>query len=150
MTDLLISLDHATIRYPDGMSFTNISFEVRQGEHWAFTGANDAMKTAVLDALAGKTGIINGKIAFPFFDTWHSKTPADGLVSPQRFIHLVSFRHPFWNLSNTTDFYYQQRFNSMDAENAQTVQEYLSSIIPPVSKPAWAFEKVVTELAVHP
>ena len=40
---------------------------------------------------------------------------------------LVSFRHSFRNLSNTTDFYYQQRYNSFDAGDAQTVEQYLDS-----------------------
>jgi molybdate transport system ATP-binding protein len=37
----------------------------------------------------------------------------------------VSFRHPFRNRSNTTDLYYQQRYNSYDAEDSLTVREYL-------------------------
>jgi molybdate transport system ATP-binding protein len=37
----------------------------------------------------------------------------------------VSARHAFRNLSNTTDLYYQQRYNSYDAEDSMTVRQYL-------------------------
>ncbi len=40
----------------------------------------------------------------------------------------VSFRHNFKNLSNTTDFYYQQRYNSFDSDDAPTVREHLASL----------------------
>jgi molybdate transport system ATP-binding protein len=40
----------------------------------------------------------------------------------------VSFRHNFRNLSNTTDFYYQQRYNSLDSDDAPTVREHLASL----------------------
>ena len=43
-----------------------------------------------------------------------------------RLIALVESRHHFRNLSNTSDFYYQQRYNSSDSEDALTVEEYLS------------------------
>lgn len=41
---------------------------------------------------------------------------------------LVSSRHHFRNLSNTTDFYYQQRFNSADSGDAPTVAQYLAAV----------------------
>lgn len=40
---------------------------------------------------------------------------------------MVSFRHAFKTRSNTSDFYYQQRYNSFDSEDAPTVTEYLDS-----------------------
>lgn len=40
---------------------------------------------------------------------------------------LVSFRHGFKTLSNTTDFYYQQRYNSFDSDDSFTVDQYLES-----------------------
>ncbi|MBL7698177.1 MAG: ATP-binding cassette domain-containing protein [Chitinophagaceae bacterium] len=43
-------------------------------------------------------------------------------------IENVLQKHNFRNLSNTRDFYYQQRFNSSDSEDALTVQDHLASI----------------------
>ncbi len=61
-------------------------------------------------------------------------------------IELVSFKHHFRNLSNTSDFYYQQRFNSYDAEDAQTVHEYLIAQQSIVPNSYWNYGKVVREL----
>ena len=40
-------------------------------------------------------------------------------------MELVSQQHRFRNLSNTDEFYYQQRFNSSDADNSLTVSQVL-------------------------
>ena len=56
---------------------------------------------------------------------------------------LVSYRHHFRNLSNTTDFYYQQRYNSMDAEDALTVRQYLAAEETPQNTAYWNKEKVI-------
>jgi molybdate transport system ATP-binding protein len=42
-------------------------------------------------------------------------------------VELVTQQHRFRNLSNTNEFYYQQRFNSQDADNSLTVSEILSN-----------------------
>lgn len=147
VSDALISLQNGTIRLADGTLFPDVSFTVRKGEHWAFTGGNEALQNAVLAALAGNASVIYGRIRYPFFE---SLPPTDPPISPQRLIQAVSFRHPFRTLSNTTDFYYQQRFNSIDADNAQTVQEYLHDINAPAPQPVWTFEKVIAELNLLP
>ena len=59
---------------------------------------------------------------------------------------LVSYRHHFRNLSNTTDFYYQQRYNSMDAEDALTVRQYLSAEETTQNTAYWNKEKVIEHL----
>jgi molybdate transport system ATP-binding protein len=67
----------------------------RQGEVWAVTGENGSALSDLLRRLLDRDA------------AW------------------VSHRHPFRNLSHTTDLYYQQRFNSCDSEDSQTVAEYL-------------------------
>jgi len=64
----------------------------------------------------------------------------------------VSFRHHFRNLYNTTDFYYQQRFNSADSENSNTVEDHLAAI-PQASKEGiqtssqyWTPDKLIDRL----
>lgn len=148
MADVILSINDATIRTAAQQVFSGVSFEVRQGEHWALTGENEALKTALLEALAGKAGVIKGTRTYPFFEA-HRAGNTDPLLSPQTGIQLVSFRHSFRTRSNTTDFYYQQRFNSADSENALTVAEYLSSLPSGTKKPIWTFEKVVAELKLQ-
>src|SRR5438045_2754999 len=42
-------------------------------------------------------------------------------------VENVLLKHSFTNLSNTRVFYYQQRFNSTDSEDALTVQQHLQA-----------------------
>jgi molybdate transport system ATP-binding protein len=59
---------------------------------------------------------------------------------------LVSYKHHFRNLSNTTDFYYQQRYNSIDSEDALTVRQYLVAEASSTNNQYWNPEKVIQYL----
>jgi molybdate transport system ATP-binding protein len=59
---------------------------------------------------------------------------------------LVSYKHHFRNLSNTTDFYYQQRYNSADSEDALTVRQYLAAEASPNNNARWNPESVIRHL----
>lgn len=149
MSDVIVLLEGATIRTAAQQVFPHLSFTVRRGEHWAFVGANESLITAVLDAIGGNAAIIRGKRTYPFFDAFRA-TNNDPLLAPHLCVQAVSFRHSFRNLSNTTEFYYQQRFNSTDAENALSVAAYLASLQSMREDPVWTFEKVVAELKLAP
>ncbi|MCW3462929.1 ATP-binding cassette domain-containing protein [Chitinophaga nivalis] len=123
-----LSLEHITVRYLDKTLFQTLQWQINKGEQWAITGASGSGKTALLNTLLGKFNIINGSIQYHFYDEWRQQhTVTDPYFTYRNLIALVGHHHTFRNHSNTTtDFYYQQRFNSMDAENAPTVQEYLN------------------------
>src|SRR5687768_11934242 len=78
---------------------------IQQGQLWAIVGDNDAGHSSLVNSIHGKT------------------------------IENVSLKHEFRNLSNTRDFYYQQRFNSMDSEDSLTVKQHLENIS--VNKGYW-------------
>lgn len=122
-----LTLEHITVRYIDRTLFTNLSLEIKQGEQWGITGPSGSGKTALLNTIAGKFNIINGSIKYHFFDTYrNTHTITDPYFTHRNLLALVGHHHTFRNRSNTTtDFYYQQRFNSMDSEDAPTVREYL-------------------------
>ena len=125
MPEPLILFRDVTIRVGGEGLFPGISFAVQEGEHWAFVGRNEALKTALIDALAGTAPVIGGRAEYPFFESYRAAVHNDPFLSPHRFIAKIGDRHSFRNLSNTSQFYYQQRFNSSDSEDALTVQEYL-------------------------
>lgn len=127
MSEVLLSFKDVTVRVPGEQSFPIVNFELKETEHWAFVGENEGLKTALIEAIAGNASVI-GRAEFPFFETYKAQLQSDPLLSPQRFIIKIAERHHFRNLSNTSQFYYQQRFNSTDSEDAVTVQEYLESI----------------------
>jgi molybdate transport system ATP-binding protein len=93
-----------------------ISFVINKGEQWAITGPSGAGKTTLLKSLVGRQSF-TGRLSF------HESNSANQI----RMI-LVEQQHQFKNLSNTNSFYYQQRFNSQDAEDAITVQDYLQTV----------------------
>lgn len=90
-----------------------ISFVIHRGEQWAITGPSGSGKTTLLKALSGRQ-FFSGTLTFRGTD----HDVAGKMV-------LVEQQHYFKNLSNTSNFYYQQRFNSQDAEDAISVEDYL-------------------------
>ncbi|SKA07907.1 molybdate transport system ATP-binding protein [Chitinophaga eiseniae] len=133
-----LSLEHITVRYLDKTLFDTLNWDIQQNEQWAITGPSGAGKTALLNTVLGKFNIINGGIHYHFYDDWRKEnTVTDPYFNYRNLIALVGHHHTFRNLSNTTtDFYYQQRFNSMDADNSPTVSEYLDiTTVPDLVRP---------------
>ncbi len=73
------------------------NIEPKPGEIWAITGASESGHSDFLRRFMSRNSV------------W------------------ISYKHPFRNLSNTTELYYQQRFNSCDSEDSMTVSEYLDA-----------------------
>lgn len=145
MSSPLLSINHATVRYLNNTLFNNLSFTVDKGENWAIIGASGSGKSALLQTIGGRFNITGGTIEYHFFEEFLKKhdDPA-GHITYHKLIALVEPRHHFRNLSNISDFYYQQRYNSSDSEDAQTVDEYLESIRPiDGDERYWTFEKVI-------
>jgi molybdate transport system ATP-binding protein len=111
-----LTVDALTVRLNGNTVLNNISFTANAGETWAITGTSGSGKTTLLKAIAGKL-LHTGRI------TIGEET---GVAKK---IVLVEQQHHFKNLSNTNNFYYQQRFNSMDAEDAITVEDDLQHVL---------------------
>ncbi len=111
----LLKVKDLTIQKSGKTILHNISFSVKKGECLAIVGPSGSGKSSLIKVL---TETYFGKGAVEIYDE-------DG-NTPQ--IATISHQHHFKNLSNTSSFYYQQRFNSNDAEDAATVNEALHSI----------------------
>jgi molybdate transport system ATP-binding protein len=112
-TEIILEVSELSVRKASVQVLADISFTLKKGDHLAITGAAGSGKTSLALALAGKI-FSTGKIHY-----------AGDL---QQGIVWVEQEHHFKNLSNTSSFYYQQRFNSADAEDALTVAEYLGRV----------------------
>lgn len=105
-----LEVNQLSVRKASLQVLDNISFSLKKGDHLAITGAAGSGKTSLALALAGRI-FFTGKLQYA--GDLHER------------IVWVEQEHHFKNLSNTSSFYYQQRFNSMDSEDAVTVAEYL-------------------------
>ncbi|HVV54065.1 MAG TPA: ATP-binding cassette domain-containing protein [Mucilaginibacter sp.] len=128
MTTPLFSVTNGVLKFGNNTVFRNLDFCIQKGEHWALTGESGSGKSALLQLTAGKLHLSSGTIRYHFHEEFLQIHPdPDAHLTFHRLVALVESRHHFRNLSNTGDFYYQQRYNSSDSEDALTVEQYLNS-----------------------
>jgi molybdate transport system ATP-binding protein len=148
MASTLFKAQNVTARSLNHIIFENLNFAINKGQSWALVGESGSGKSALLQIIAGNLNITRGEVKHLFFDDYLQQHPdnADHLTY-HKLIGMVEARHHFKNLSNTGDFYYQQRYNSMDSEDALTVEQYLQTIKPaPQLNLYWHFDKIISTL----
>jgi molybdate transport system ATP-binding protein len=144
----LLSVNNAVLKIGNTTVFKDLNFKVDKGETWALIGESGSGKSALMQIIAGKFHLSSGSIRYYFHEDFLQKHhTGDAHLTFHRLIAMVESRHHFRNLSNTSDFYYQQRYNSSDSEDALTVEEYLSAIEPFFDGPAyWTLPKTLRRL----
>lgn len=85
-----------------------IHWEVEAGQHWAITGVSGSGKTLLSEVIIGNVAH-QGQVR----------------LMPGLIVERVNQQHHFLNRSHTRDLYYQQRFQSQDAEDALTLSEVI-------------------------
>jgi molybdate transport system ATP-binding protein len=112
MQEMIADIRDLTVRIGGSIVLDQISFTLRKGMCLAIFGEMASGKTTLLKAL-------NGQV-------FHSGT-IDVSGTPPK-IGFIPRQHLFTNRSNLSSFYYQQRFNSFDADETRTVEEELLNI----------------------
>lgn len=115
MPSALIILKNISAQQYGKTVLDNISLELHPGQHLAIIGESGSGKSSLAKAIAGKLftkGSI--EIAYSAKSALQAKTI------------LIEATETLKNLSNVSDFYYQQRFNSCDADDALTVEQELN------------------------
>jgi len=112
-----------------------ISFSLQQNQHLALLGNAGSGKTALLKALSGSMNY-NGKICL-------------NSSSEKTHVEIVEQRYSFKNLCGISDFYYQQRFNSFDSDDAPTVYEELIKASSNASEQAKNIDSTLTILGIE-
>lgn len=121
-------VSHLSVRQGARLLLDDLSFQLPTGSCILIAGATGSGKTTLIRALSGRV--------------WHSGTiTLDGSTGELR-RSVIERQHRFHNRSNISSFYYQQRFNSMDAQDAWTVREELSRVMQPHMKMEEALEHV--------
>ncbi|HVW15910.1 MAG TPA: ATP-binding cassette domain-containing protein [Mucilaginibacter sp.] len=147
MTSPLLTIIDGVLNLGNNIVLSNLNFQFNKGENWALIGESGSGKSSLLQLIAGKMHLSAGSIRYHFHEEFLQKHPAESHLTFHKLVALIESRHHFRNLSNTGDFYYQQRYNSSDSEDALTVEEYLSSIKPYNDDlHFWTFEKTLQKL----
>lgn len=118
MADNLMHLDGVSVKLGAQPILNHIDLTIEEGQHWAITGESGSGKTVLAHTLAGRhffSGHIHASFGTP--ETFHHH------------VIVVEQQHRFKDLTNRSDFYYQQRFNSFDAERTATVAQLLTDHI---------------------
>jgi len=131
MSQPTIILDNISVQQQGRNVLEGISFQLLPQQHLLITGASGSGKTILAKALAGQV-FIKGLLSYHF-------------EGENQKVLLVGQRNEFKNLSNVTDFYYQQRFNSTENEDALTVEQTLLQEHTDVK----AIEALLQQLGLH-
>jgi molybdate transport system ATP-binding protein len=114
MKGTTIIANNVTVKLQGITVLDSIDFRLLPQQHLAIVGASGSGKTTLAKALAGQV-FTKGNITIVF--------NKESSLAPK--VQLVEQRYQFKNLSNVNNFYYQQRFNSFDSEDAATVMQEL-------------------------
>lgn len=106
-TKFILEVEGLSKRRSTIYTLKDISFKVKDGECWAFTGRSGSGKTALLRSILQYR-------SFPDSISFGSRQ--------QPRIEYVPGRYQFSNLSGVGGFYYQQRYNASEAYDALTVE----------------------------
>ncbi|SEA52715.1 molybdate transport system ATP-binding protein [Arachidicoccus rhizosphaerae] len=120
MSTSSIILKQVKLTRPGGFGLDNLNMELPQGANLVITGPSGSGKTSLGMALAGKL-FVTGQLEV--------NLSTDAKSAGGRKVQMVDQRYTIKNRSNTVDGYYQQRYNSLDNEDAYTVLEELMTII---------------------
>lgn len=94
------------------------ALSINYGEQVFLTGASGSGKTSLALALTGEL-YAHGEIKFNY---------QENSIFPKKITLVKQFFH-FKDNYGLTDFYYQQRYNSHDADNAPTVRQTIDKVI---------------------
>lgn len=131
LTDVSVALNNLDI-------LKNIHLTIQPGEQWAILGRSGSGKTTLALALTGRV-FHSGTVTFHLPRHSHANR-----------ILLIEQQHHFRNRSNTSDFYYQQRYNASDSEDTVTVQEVLQPLMEAAPGKMWVEQLHLTHVLQEP
>lgn len=118
MGSLILSVEDLQVTLGGNPVLRDVSFVIRAKEQWAVFGEAGSGKTVLAYTLAGHHAY-QGRIICEQVDV--NGNPA---------LIVVGQQHRFKDLQNQSQFYYQQRYNSFDAEATMTLGQDLDLIQP--------------------
>ncbi len=118
-----ISLQGVIPRMPESPFTQALNWEIKTGDIWTILGANGSGKTLLTEIICGRYGLQSGTVSYPFLDELKSLHPGE-MFWPRQFIHAVHFNAAY-TMADFRGMYYQQRYNSTEADTAPLVSDLL-------------------------
>ncbi|MFC4874352.1 ATP-binding cassette domain-containing protein [Negadavirga shengliensis] len=142
-TGIFLAIHNGTVKHFGKTIFQQLDFRMKNGESWAILAASGAEKTAFLETLMGRTSLVEGHLEMPFARSYQEKRAKEGKINSFRdLVAMVSQKYAFRDKTNLQNFYYQQRFNSSESEEADTVERYLGKVEAAETEP-WDLRSVM-------
>ena len=114
----IVRLENVSIRYGSRTIIDRLNWTVKNGEKWSLSGPNGAGKSLLVDMLTEKYPLRDGELTYDFSPSL-TKTAYDN-------IKYIAFRDTYG--SADANYYYQQRWNAHDQEDAPLVREVLGEV----------------------
>lgn len=112
MPEPIVTLENGILSETACRFTSPLNFTLNSGEHIAIVGPNGSGKTLLVETLLGQRALCNGRLEYGF---------AGGGI------RYIAF-HETYNRAEDGEYYYQQRWNSCDNENAPRVGELLGRL----------------------
>lgn len=122
-----ISLHHILPRIDESPFTQPINWQINKGEIWTIRGNNGSGKSVLADTVRGRWQLEQGEIRYHFYEKIKQPHPKK-YFGPGQLIKLISFESAH-SVSKFRGIYYQQRFNSQDADLAPYVSELFNDEI---------------------
>ena len=122
MTEPFVHIENLSLKFRKNVVWADLCWKINKGEQWLLTGASGSGKTALAKAIAGLMQT-RGSVQV----NYNGNLPARTLYVAQWF--------SFKDKQGKADFYYQQRYNSTEAEDCNTVWEEISAYCIKIGKP---------------
>lgn len=114
-----VNIYEAIPRFPEFCFKVPVSWKIAEGENWVVIGPNGAGKTLLTDILQQKIALKSGRV----------EVVADSKAKNYEIIKAIAFRD-IYSLTDCRNMYYQQRWNTADAEETPLASVLLQEFSP--------------------
>jgi molybdate transport system ATP-binding protein len=116
MSEPFVKIQNLSLQYRHKSVFNNLNWTINRGENWLLSGVSGSGKTSLAKIIAGlQKGIGDIQVNFDQESTL-----------PARTLYVDSW-YQFKNIEGVANFYYQQRYTSLQAKDTLTVEAELIS-----------------------
>ncbi len=122
MIEPFVYIDNLSLKFRSHVVWSGLCWTIQKGEQWLLTGASGSGKTALAKVIAGLMQT-SGQIKINYTG-----------VLPARVLYVAQW-FAFKDKQGTANFYYQQRYNSTEADVCNTIWEEISAYCLKLNKP---------------